>query len=144
YESAEAYIHKIDEMGGAPAAIEKGYIQKEIQESAYKYQREIEKDERVVVGLNRFHVEEEKPTNLLRVDPAVRVSQIEKLRKIRSERNDVRVKKSLAELGEVAKGKENLMIPILDAVKAYATLGEICDTLRRVFGEYQQISTLGR
>ncbi|NNG06876.1 MAG: methylmalonyl-CoA mutase family protein, partial [Desulfobacteraceae bacterium] len=82
YERAEAYIKKIDEMGGAAAAIEKGYIQREIQDSAYHYQREIENAERVVVGVNRFQVEEEKPTNLLRVDPAVRTSQIEKLKKL--------------------------------------------------------------
>ena len=135
---------KIDEMGGAPAAIEKGYIQKEIQDSAYRYQREIEKEERVVVGLNRFQVEEEKPTNLLRVDPAVRISQIENVKKLKSERDNAGVEKSLAELRRVAESNENLMVPILDAVKAYATLGEICDVLRGVFGEYHQITTIGR
>jgi methylmalonyl-CoA mutase N-terminal domain/subunit len=144
YRRAEEYIKKIDEIGGAPSAIEKGYIQKEIQDSAYRYQREIENAERVVVGVNRFQVEEEKPTNLLRVDPAVRVSQIEKLQKLKSERNSERVKESLTELKRVAEGNENLMIPILNAVKAYATLGEICDVLRGVFGEYQPITTLGR
>ena len=144
YERAEEYIKKIDEMGGAPAAIEKGYIQKEIQDSAYKYQREIEKEERIVVGLNRFQVEEAKPTNILRVDPAVRVAQVEKLKKIKSGRDTERVTRSLAELKRVAEGNENLMIPILDAVKAYATLGEICDVLRDVFGEYQQVTTIGR
>ena len=144
YQRAEDYIKKIDEMGGAPAAIEKGYIQKEIQDSAYRYQREIEKEERVVVGLNRFQVEEEKPTNLLRVDPAVRISQIENVKKLKSERDNARVEKSLAELRRVATSNENLMVPILDAVKAYATLGETCDVLRGVFGEYQQITTLGK
>jgi len=143
YQRAEDYIKKIDEMGGAPAAIEKGYIQKEIQDSAYRYQREIEKEERVVVGLNRFQVEEEKPTNLLRVDPAVRISQIENVKKLKSERDNARVEKSLAELRRVAESNENLMVPILDAVKAYATLGEICDVLRGVFGEYHQITTIG-
>lgn len=144
YERAEEYIKKIDEMGGASAAIEKGYIQKEIQDSAYVYQREIEKNERVVVGLNRFQVEEEKPTNLLRVDPTVRISQIEKLEKLRSERDTQQVEKSLEELKGVAEGDQNLMMPILNAVKAYATLGEICDVLREVFGEYQQAATVGR
>jgi methylmalonyl-CoA mutase N-terminal domain/subunit len=143
YERAEAYIQKIDEMGGAAAAIEKGYIQREIQDSAYHYQREIENGERVVVGLNRFQVEEERPTNLLRVDPAVRTSQIEKLKKLRSEREDGQVEKSLAELRKTAEGAANLMPPILEAVKAYATLGEICDVLREVFGEYQQVTTIG-
>jgi methylmalonyl-CoA mutase N-terminal domain/subunit len=143
YERAEAYIQKIDEMGGAAAAIEKGYIQREIQDSAYHYQREIENGERVVVGLNRFQVEEERPTNLLRVDPAVRTSQMEKLKKLRSEREDGQVEKSLAELRKTAEGAANLMPPILEAVKAYATLGEICDVLREVFGEYQQVTTIG-
>jgi len=144
YERAEEYIKKIDEMGGASAAIEKGYIQKEIQDSAYVYQREIEKNERVVVGQNRFQVEEEKPTNLLRVDPSVRISQIEKLEKVRSERDTQQVEKCLEELKEVAEGDQNLMMPILNAVKAYATLGEICDVLRGVFGEYQQAATVGK
>ena len=138
---AEAYIKMIDEMGGAAAAIEKGFVQREIQESAYQYQREIENGKRVVVGMNRFEVEEEKPTNLLRVDPSVRVSQVERLKKLRSERDNDMVSKSLSELKRVAQGRENLMPTILSAVKAYATLGEICDVLRDVFGEYQQVST---
>ena len=140
-ERAEAYIREIDEMGGAAAAIEKGFIQKEIQSSAYAYQKQIEKSERIVVGLNRFQVEEEKPSNLLRVDPAVRISQLEKLKKLKAERDQGRVGKSLAWLKKTAEGKENLMPPIMEAVKAYATLGEICDTLREVFGEYRQINT---
>ncbi len=143
-ERVEAYIMKIDEMGGAPAAIEKGYIQREIQDSAYQYQREIEKGERVVVGVNRFQAAEEKPTNLLRVDPAVRISQIEKLKKLKSERDEEAVKKSLAQLKQAAEGNVNLMPPIFDAVKAYATLGEICDVMREIFGEYQQVTTVGK
>ena len=131
-------------MGGAVPAIEQGYIQREIQDSAYKYQLDIEKEERIVVGLNRFQVEEEKPTNLLRVDPAVRVSQIERLKELKSERDNEKVKKSLSDLKRGAQGDENLMPRILEAVKAYATLGEICNVLREVFGEYQQVSTLGR
>jgi methylmalonyl-CoA mutase N-terminal domain/subunit len=143
YESAKAYIQKIDDMGGAPSAIEKGYIQREIQDSAYRYQREIEQDERTVVGLNRFEVEEARPTNLLRVDPAVRELQIKKLEKLRSGRDDGAVQKSLSDLKRVAEGKANLMPMIVKAVKARATLGEICDILREVFGEYKQESTLG-
>jgi methylmalonyl-CoA mutase N-terminal domain/subunit len=143
-ERVEAYIEKIDEMGGAPTAIEKGYIQREIQDSAYQYQREIEKEERVVVGVNRFQAEEEKPTNLLRVDPAVQISQIEKLKKLKSERDEEAVKKNLAQLKQAAEGSENLIPPIFDAVKAYATLGEICDVMREVYGEYQQVTTVGR
>ncbi len=143
YEGAGEYIRKIDEMGGAVSAIEKGFIQKEIQDSAYRYQREIESGERVVIGVNRFHVEEDKPTSLLRVDPSVRLAQVENLRKLRAGRDHERVKKTLAELKSCAEGNGNLMISVLDAVKAYATLGEICDTLRLVFGEYQQVKTLG-
>ncbi|RPJ23162.1 MAG: methylmalonyl-CoA mutase, partial [Desulfobacteraceae bacterium] len=144
FSRAEAYIHKIDEMGGAAAAIEKGFIQREIQDSAYQYQREIERGERVVVGLNRFQVQEEKPKNLLRVDPALRLSQIEKLKKMKSRRDQRLVTEALSALKKAAEGKDNLMEPILRAVKAYATLGEICDTLRQVFGEYRQVNTLGR
>ena len=143
YERAWEYIRKIDEMGGAVEAVEKGFIQREIQDSAYQYQREIEKEERVVVGLNRFRVQEEKPTNLLRVDPAVREEQIASLNQLRSERNNEKVDRALARLKEGAKGKDNLMPLIFEAVKEYSTLGEICDVLREVFGEYQQINTLG-
>jgi methylmalonyl-CoA mutase N-terminal domain/subunit len=143
FERAQEYIRKIDEMGGAAAAIEKGFVQREIQDSAYSYQREIESLERVVVGLNRFQVDEEKPSNLLRVDPAVRIAQIDKLKRLKAERDNERAQGTLAAMRKVAEGEGNLMAPILDAVKAYATLGEICDSLRSVFGEYQQIKTLG-
>ena len=143
YDKAKAYIQKIDDIGGAVNAIEQGYIQREIQDSAYKYQREIEQNERVVIGLNKFQVEEEKPTNLLRVDPSVRVDQIERLKQLKSERNEAQVKESLADLRQRAEGSDNLLPYILEAVKTYATLGEICGVLREVFGEYQQVSTLG-
>jgi methylmalonyl-CoA mutase N-terminal domain/subunit len=143
FERAGAYIRKIDDMGGAPAAIEKGFIQREIQDSAYAYQREIERQERIVVGVNRFQVEEERPTNLLRVDPAIGISQMERLKVLKSKRDDRRVMECLVALKGAAEGEENLMPPILDAVRAYATLGEICDVLREVFGEYQQVKTLG-
>ena len=143
YEQAAAYIQKIDELGGAAESIEKGFVQREIQDSAYRYQREIEKEERIVVGLNRFQVEEERPTNLLRVDPAVRTSQIERIKRLRSKRDDNMVEKCLADLKRGAEGNQNLIPLMLGAVKAYATLGETCDVLREVFGEYQQINTLG-
>ena len=141
HDRAQAYIQKIDEMGGAAAAIEQGFVQREIQDSAYAYQRAIEKEERIVVGLNRFHIEEEKPKNLLRVNPAVRTEQIGRLKKLRTERNGEDVKKTLTSLDRGARGTENLMPLILDAVRVYATLGEICDVLRGVFGEYQAPST---
>lgn len=140
---AEAYIRKIDEMGGAVAAIEKGYIQREIQDSAYCYQREIEDGSRVVVGLNRFQTKEERPTNLLRVNPAVRDAQIERLRLLKGRRDQAGVAESLSLLRRGAEGSENLMPLILQAVRHYATLGEICDVLRDVFGEYTPVNTLG-
>jgi len=143
FERAQNYIDKIDELGGAAAAIEKGFIQREIQDSAYRYQREIEKEERVVVGVNKFQIEEKPPKDLLRVDPGVRISQMEGLEKLRSERDNSKVKGMLGDLKKAAQGKDNLMPVILEAVKAYATLGEICDELRDVFGEYQPVSTIG-
>ena len=142
-ERAETYIQKIDDMGGAVRAIERGFVQREIQDSAYQYQREIEQGERVVVGLNRFQVEEEKPTNLLRVDPAVRMAQIEKLDRLRSSRDGSAVEVALSKLRKAAESTQNLMPLILAAVREYATLGEICDVMREVFGEYQAVSTLG-
>jgi len=143
FNRAKEYIDKIDELGGAASAIEQGFIQREIQDSAYRYQREIEKGERVVVGVNKFQVEEKSLKDLLRVDPAVRISQMERLKRLKSERDNARVKNLLSELTNTAEGKGNLMPVILDAVKAYATLGEICDALRGVFGEYQPVSTTG-
>ncbi|EFK05273.1 methylmalonyl-CoA mutase N-terminal domain protein [delta proteobacterium NaphS2] len=142
YDRAYAYIKKIDEMGGAPTAIEQGYVQREIQDSAYTYQREIEKEERIVVGLNRFHIDEEKPKNLLRVDPAVRTQQMERLKNLKAGRNNDNVNNALAALDRGARGNDNLMPLIMEAVRAYATLGEICDVLRGIFGEYQGINTL--
>jgi len=117
FDGAQDYIDKIDELGGAASAIEKGFIQREIQESAYRYQREIEKGERVVVGVNKFQVAEEPLRDLLRVDPAVRISQIEELKTLKSERGNGRVKGILGELRKAAQGNDNLMPVILDAVK---------------------------
>uniref|UniRef100_A0A7C5ERZ4 Methylmalonyl-CoA mutase n=1 Tax=Desulfobacca acetoxidans TaxID=60893 RepID=A0A7C5ERZ4_9BACT len=135
---AQDYIEQIDRMGGAVAAIEKGFIQKEIQDSAYRYQREIERGERIVVGLNKFQVkEEEKPKDLLKVDPAVADKQIARLKELKRTRDTAAVKEALAEVRAAALGTANLMPPILKAVKSLATLGEICDTLRAVWGEYE-------
>ncbi len=135
---AMEYIKNIDNLGGATKAIETGYIQKEIQNSAYKYQMQIESGERIVVGVNKFKVEEEQKKEILKVDPQVEIVQKKKLQKLRQERDNVRVNEAIATLTEKAKTNENLMPYILDAVKAYATLGEICGALREVFGEYQQ------
>ena len=137
-EQAINYIKKIDELGGAPEAIERGYIQKEIQNSAYKYQMEIESNERIVVGMNKFQTEEKHHADLLKVDPKVERLQKQKLQELKNERKNEEVEKRLEELKAAAKTSENLMPYILDAVKTYATLGEICDVLREIFGEYEQ------
>jgi methylmalonyl-CoA mutase N-terminal domain/subunit len=134
---AQEYIDQIDRMGGAVAAIEKGFIQKEIGASAYRFQREIEKGERIIVGLNRFQTHEDKLTGLLKVDPEVGAKQVARLQELKSSRDNTAVQKTLAELKTAAQGTDNLMPPILKAVKALATLGEVCDTLRGVFGEYE-------
>ncbi|MBS6963895.1 methylmalonyl-CoA mutase family protein, partial [Veillonella sp.] len=134
---------KIDEMGGAVVAIEKGYIQKEIQESAYKWQMEVESGLRTIVGVNKFQVEEEAPKDLLRVDASVGVNQAKKTQAVRANRDQAAVDKALADLKAGAADENvNLMPLILAAVKTYATLGEICNVLREVFGEYQAHSTL--
>ncbi len=135
---AADYISKIDDFGGAAKAIERGYIQKEIQESAYNYQKEIEKGERIVVGMNKFTIEESTPKGLLRVDPVVGEMQKQKLENLRNERDNKKVSENLEALKAAASGETNLMPYIIDSVKSYATLGEICGVLREVFGEYQQ------
>ena len=137
-EIALDYIGRIDKMGGMVEAIEAGYPQKEIQESAYWYQKAVEKKEKIIVGVNEFEISEEAPIEILKVDEAVEKKQIEALKKLRKERNNREVKSALEKLKETAKGTDNLMYPIIDAVKAYATLGEICDVLREVFGEYME------
>jgi methylmalonyl-CoA mutase N-terminal domain/subunit len=136
-EEALAYLKRIDDLGGAVRAIEQGYIQQEIQDAAYAYQMAIESGDRVVVGLNKFQVKEGPPKGLLRVDPSVGEGQVKKLKELRARRDNAAVKASLAALDKGAKGDENLMPLILDAVRKYATLGEVCDVLRGVFGEYR-------
>jgi methylmalonyl-CoA mutase N-terminal domain/subunit len=113
-------------------------MQREIQESAYRYQMEIESGKRIIVGLNKFQMEEEPPKNLLKVDPQVEIVQREKIKKVKEMRDNARVEKALKALKKAAEGDDNLMPWILDAVREYATLGEITDVLRSVFGEYQQ------
>jgi len=133
---AKQYIDKIEEMGGVIRAIESGYIQREISNSAYEYQKKVESKERTVVGVNKFQVEEPSPSGLLRIDMSVGERQVENLKKLRWERNNQVVINSLEELKKAAEKDENLMPFIFDAVKSQATLGEICNALREVFGEY--------
>ena len=137
------YIKKIDEIGGAPEAINKGYIQKEIQESAYKWQMQVEKGERVIVGVNKFQIEEQPPKNLLRVDASVGELQRKKIADLKARRDNAKVEAALAALEKGCNDESvNLMPLILDAVRAYATEGEICGVMRKVFGEYQAHTTL--
>jgi methylmalonyl-CoA mutase N-terminal domain/subunit len=135
-EKAWEYIHKIDEMGGAVAAIEAGYIQKEIAASAYQYQRDIESGDKVIVGVNRFTIEEPPFENLFTVDDTIRQIQIDKINHVKANRDNERVKETLQALEIAAIDGSNVMPKILDAVEAYATLGEVCDVMRGVFGEY--------
>jgi methylmalonyl-CoA mutase N-terminal domain/subunit len=132
------YIEKIEAMGGMLRAIETGYVQREIQEAAYRYQRAVETGDQIVVGVNRFRIEEEKPIPILRIDPEIERRQIERVRAVRARRDQVRVEAALAALEEAARGTENLLPRILDCVEAYATLGEISNRLRRVWGEYRE------
>jgi len=136
-EEVNNYFNKIDSLGGMVKAIEEGYIQKEIQDSAYKYQKAIEKKDIIVVGLNKFTMEEKLPEKLLKVDPEVEKIQIEKLKKLKSRRDNNEVKEILEKIEDAARSDKNLMPLILEAVKAYATIGEISDSLRNVFGEYK-------
>jgi len=132
------YIQKIDALGGMIKAIEQGFVQREIGNSAYAYQKEVESTQRIIVGLNQFTVEEPPPTNLLRVNPEVEKLQTKKIEKIKRERDHNQVHKLLKDLKKAAEGTDNLLPPTLEAVKAYATLGEIANTLREVFGEYRE------
>ena len=135
---AMEYIEKIEAMGGAVKAIESGYVQGEIAESAYQYQKEIETKKRIIVGLNQFQIEEEPLRDILRIKPEAERYQKEKLARVKKERNNTKVKETLSVLKKAAQGTDNVVPPILEAVKVYATLGEISDTLREVFGEYRE------
>ncbi len=139
-EKAMDYIEKIDDMGGAYAAIEKGFFQKEIADSAFKYQQEIERGQRKLVGVNDYTIANECVTiPLLRIDPKVENKQVARLQKVRKERDNTKVKRILAQLHGDADKDANLMPTIIEAVKVYATLGEICDVLRSVYGEYKEL-----
>lgn len=132
------YIEKIEAMGGAIKAIESGYIQGEIGESAYQYQKEIETKKRIIVGLNQFQIQEEPLRDILRIKPEIEQYQKEKLARVKKERDNAKVKEALRGLKKAAQGTDNVVPLILEAVKVYATLGEISDTLREVFGEYRE------
>jgi len=130
------YIRKIDAMGGAVSAIEQGYIQKEIADSAYRYQKDIESGDKVIVGVNKFTVQEPPFADILTVDDSIRQVQMQKISKVKEGRDAQAVKSSLEALEKAARDGNNLMPFILASVEAYATLGEISDSMRGVFGEY--------
>jgi methylmalonyl-CoA mutase N-terminal domain/subunit len=132
------YIRRIDEMGGIIRAVEEQFPQKEIGESAYRYQREVEQGERIIVGVNGFKAEKDAPIEILKIDESVARRQIQRLQDVRHNRNQAAVAAALARVEAAARGTENLMPPVLDAVKAYATLGEISDVFRKVWGQYRE------
>lgn len=134
---AEEYITKIDDMGGAKEAIERGFMQREIQDSAYIHQKAVESKERLVVGMNSFEIKEGPPKGLLRVKPEIAEAQKKRLANLRSRRDSTAVSSALKAVEAAAKSDGNLMPPIVEAVRAYATIGEICDVLRNVFGVYR-------
>jgi methylmalonyl-CoA mutase N-terminal domain/subunit len=138
-QGASDYIRRIDAMGGMVAAIEKSYPQREIAEASYCYQMAVDKKEKIIVGVNEY-VTPEKPIELLQIDETVARRQAARLSKLRAERSSAEVERRLQALRKAAGGKENLMPLIYDAVKAYATLGEICEAMRAVFGAYEEVA----
>ncbi|RLB30546.1 MAG: methylmalonyl-CoA mutase, partial [Deltaproteobacteria bacterium] len=136
-EEAFAYIKKIDDMGGMVAAVERNYPQMEIADAAYKYQTQIDSNEKTVVGVNKYSTEEEVPVDILHIDPELEKQQIERTNQVKDGRDQGKVAGSLERLGEAAQGDENLMPFIIDSVNAYATEQEICDVFRDVFGVYR-------
>ncbi|MEP7159245.1 MAG: methylmalonyl-CoA mutase family protein, partial [Chloroflexota bacterium] len=141
-EQANEYLAEIDGLGGALAAIEAGYQQRQIQESAYRAQRQVESGEQVVVGVNRFRDDEPHTPDLQRIDPATERAQVMRVDRLRSERDAQTWGRAMEALGEAAAGTDNLLPAIIDAVKARATLGEISDRLRVAFGEHRELITV--
>ena len=138
-EQAEAYFRKVDELGGVVKAIEAGFFQREIGRSAYEYQKAVEREKKIVVGVNRFQVEGEKiEIPILRIDPEVEIEQRNAVRKIRADRDNDKAARELARLPEAARSGDNLMRVILDCARCYCTEGEIIAALKEVFGEYQE------
>lgn len=139
-EKAWEYIRKVDDMGGAIAAIEKGFFQKEIADSAYKYQREVDEKKRTIVGVNDYTVEEKEcPIELLRINPNVEAEQVASLQKLKRQRDNRKVKEMLEKLHYATQKDENLMPIMIEAVKAYVTIGEITEVLKQVYGEYKEL-----
>ena len=136
-EEAFDIIQKIDDMGGMLSAIEKNFPQQEIADSAYHYQRQIDETEKTVVGVNKYVVEEEIPVEVLEIDEELEKLQIEKTNRVKTERDNQRVAECLERVGEACSREQNVMEPLIEAVKANATLQEVCDVYRKVYGEYR-------
>jgi methylmalonyl-CoA mutase N-terminal domain/subunit len=124
-------------MGGAVTAIESGYVQREIQEASWAYQRAVDEGKKTIVGVNKYRLEEEEPQIIFRVNPETERAQLKRLRAARKQRDDAAARAALKRLNEVCRDGENLMYPIVEAVRAYATLGEICGVMREAFGDYR-------
>jgi methylmalonyl-CoA mutase N-terminal domain/subunit len=139
---AVEYIEKIDAMGGMLKAIENGFPQREIQEAAYDYQRAVETGTAIVVGVNKFQIEEDTKIPILRVDEKIERAQIERVRAVREKRDTAKAENALTKIEEAARGTENLMPRILGAVENYVTVGEISHRLRKVWGEYREAVTV--
>jgi methylmalonyl-CoA mutase N-terminal domain/subunit len=139
---ARDYLNKIDALGGMLRAIEAGYVQREIQESAYKYQKAIETQEAVVVGVNRFQLQENPVVPTLRIDAQREVAQVARVKALRNRRDQALTDNALAKLEDAANGDGNLIPIILECVEAYATVGEVSNRLRRVWGEYRETATI--
>ncbi len=137
-QGSEEYFAKIEELGGVLAAIDKNFFQQEIADAAYRYQKEIEAKDRIIVGVNEFSQEEQLGIDLLKIDPEVELAQVQRLKQLRQTRDNIRVQNTLEELRNAAQGTDNLIPRILDCVRAYTTEGEIIQVLREVFGEYKE------
>ena len=137
-EETNKYFDRVEKLGGVIPAIEKGFFQREIAESAYKYQKDIDEKERIMVGVNKYQMDEPIEIPILKMDEKGEERQINRLKKLRKDRNNSKVDRNLENLRKAAKGEKNLMPIILDCVHSYATLGETCGVLREVFGEYTE------
>jgi methylmalonyl-CoA mutase N-terminal domain/subunit len=135
---ANEYFERIEKLGGVIPAIEENFFQREIAEASYRYQSEVEKGERIIVGVNRYQSDDEQPLEILRIDPALEQKQIERVQAVRARRDSAAVERTLAELRQAADGDRNLMEPIIDAARAYVTMGEMCDVLRDAWGTWRE------
>jgi methylmalonyl-CoA mutase N-terminal domain/subunit len=139
---AYEYFKKLDDLGGMVSAIEKGFPQNEIREASYTYQKEIDNNERIIVGVNKFMTKEEQPIETLKIEPEIEKKQVKKLQAFKKNRDNNRLNNALEDLKKVAESGKSVMPTIIEAVKLYATVGEICNTLKEVFGEYKEPSTI--